>query len=77
MNFNYSMCNKHPLFYFQCLDGRERGECEVYVEEIVTLLVGYINGLPNRARQFNLQYDKKSERRMEEGREGRRVGGKK
>ena len=49
----------------------------MYVEEIVTLLVGYINGQPNRARQFNLQYDKKSERRMEEGREERRVGGKK
>ena len=50
---------------------------QVYVEEIVTLLVGYINGHPNRARKINLQYDKKSERRMVEGREGRRVGGKK
>ena len=40
--------------------------------EVVTLLVGYSNGRPDRSRIFNLQYDTNCERWMEEGREGER-----
>ena len=40
-----------------------KGELEVEVEALgnVTLTIGYSNGLPNRARQFNLQYDVNNE----------------
>ena len=40
--------------------------------EVVTLLVGFNNGQPDRSREFNLIYDTDCERWTEEGREGER-----
>ena len=50
-------------FYFNSTVYGWKGELEVEVEALgnVTLTIGYSNGLPNRARQFNLQYDVNSE----------------
>ena len=59
---------RKPFILFSVFGWKGERRVLVMVSEVVTLLVGLTNGLPSRARSFNLQYNSNSKRCKEEGR---------